>query len=71
MEDSFEEQPFSAVLESDDDEAKSTSSDSTSGPSTALEIKSADIKLQQMRRVARKKRGEGNKLAVSARFFLH
>lgn len=62
MQDSFEEQPSGATF-SDDDDAKSTSS-SDSDPSTAVELNAADIKLQQMRRVARKKRGEGHKLKV-------
>ncbi len=66
MEDSFEDQPSSAIDYSDDDEAKSSSSSSQSESekSTKADLNSADVKLQQMRRVARKKRGEGHKLKV-------
>lgn len=48
-------------MESDSDDSRKSSS-SSDQDDTAMDIKSADIKLQQMRRVARKKRGQANKL---------
>lgn len=68
MEESFDEsllskvQESSAVNDSDDEEQQASSS--SDSESNAVDLKSADIKLQQMRRVARKKRGDGHKLKV-------
>jgi hypothetical protein len=70
MEESFDESLLSKFQESSaandsDDEEQQASSSSDSEQSNAVDLKSADIKLQQMRRVARKKRGDGHKLKVS------
>lgn len=50
---------YTSMGDSDSDAKSTSSSDGESA-----DLKSADIKLQQMRRGARKKRGHGNKLDV-------